>query len=123
MGSDDWLFGYGGTLDSPAAAVLVPEGMTTGDFLLSIGNSITPFVKAVQEGHGAASRGDLDAVDQQLAAISALDAGYASRGKGLRGVEAHNRYIMGMAIAAHVRQGNPVTDHVRELAAKYSITL
>ena len=120
---DNWLFAYVDSLDNPQATVLVPKRMNTEKFIRVVGDSLRDFIRAVQEGLEAASRGDLRYVDEHLGTIVRLNEDYASRFGALRGIPEHNKYIMSLAIEHHLRQGNPVTDDVREYASKYDVPL
>ena len=107
-------------MDSPAAAIRVPEGMTTERFLFRVGNEFPEFVKAVQEGCKAAREGDLDAVDSHLETIARLGGEWK-----LRGYELHNQYLMAHAISHH-RQlpphpPQPDPEKIKKYAEKYEL--
>ena len=122
--SDDWLFGYGGdSIDNPTSAVLVPEGMSTEEFLSKIeDSSLRDFGEAVQEGTKAASEGNLRYVDKNIETICRFNTDYALKVGALRGIPEFIMHLMGLAIENHLKH-NPLTDYVRECANKYDVHL
>ena len=122
--SDNYLFRYGkDETDNPRAAVLVPEGMSTGDFIFEMGDSLKNFVEAFQEAHDAVSGGNLRQADNHLGTLLRLNESYAKINRALRGIPKHNQYFMAVAIANHLEQDNKVTDDVRKYAEKYNVLL